>query len=145
GDTVWVPTLQTTGQVTALEDGEAEVQVGRMRVRVRADALQWRPPEPAPEVEESPRLARTPAPSPGVELDLRGLTVDEALPRLDRYLDAAALAGLPWGRIIHGKGTGRLRRAVRRMLADHPLVQRYEPGRENEGGDGVTIVHLASS
>ncbi len=145
GDTVWVPTLQTTGQVMALEDGEAEVQVGRMRVRARADTLQWRPPEPAPEVEEPPRLARTPAPSPGVELDLRGLTVEEALPRLDRYLDAAALAGLPWGRIIHGKGTGRLRRAVRRMLADHPLVQRYEPGRENEGGDGVTIVHLASS
>ncbi|MER3514892.1 MAG: endonuclease MutS2, partial [Chloroflexota bacterium] len=78
-----------------------------------------------------------------LELHLRGQTVDEALAALDRYLNAAYLAGLPWVRIVHGKGTGTLRRAVRRELARHPLVLSYEPARDEEGGEGVTVVKLA--
>jgi len=49
---------------------------------------------------------------------------------------------LPWVRIIHGKGTGALRRAIRRALSDHPLVNGYQGGADNEGGEGVTIVRL---
>ena len=76
------------------------------------------------------------------ELHLCGLRVDEALSRLDRYLDRAALAGLPWVRIVHGKGTGTLRQAIHDFLRDHPLVERWELAAPAEGGHGVTIVYL---
>jgi DNA mismatch repair protein MutS2 len=88
-------------------------------------------------------MIRTPAPeSPGMELHLRGMTVEEALPEVEDYLDSAYLAGLPWVRVVHGKGTGALRRGVRAMLKQHPLVKKYHNAELNEGGDGVTIIHL---
>jgi DNA mismatch repair protein MutS2 len=77
-----------------------------------------------------------------MELDLRGLTVDEMLVELDRYLDTAYLAGLPFVRIIHGKGTGALRQAVRDELRNHPLVGDFRAGEANEGGEGVTVAKL---
>ena len=76
------------------------------------------------------------------ELRIRRLTVDEALFRLDTYLNDAFMAGLPSVRIVHGKGTGTLRHAVHKVLAKHPLVRSYRPGRYGEGGAGVTIVEL---
>jgi DNA mismatch repair protein MutS2 len=78
--------------------------------------------------------------SPGTELHLRGQQVDEALENLEFYLDKAFLAGLPWARIVHGMGTGKLRSAVRKLLKSHPQVKKFESGAENEGGDGVTVV-----
>ncbi len=78
------------------------------------------------------------------EVHLRRLTVDEALLKLDKYLDEAFLAGLYQVRVIHGKGTGTLRQIVREQLAKHPLVKSYRPGGYGEGGAGVTIVELAS-
>jgi DNA mismatch repair protein MutS2 len=75
-------------------------------------------------------------------LDLRGARVDEALEALSRYLDDAALAGLPQVTIIHGLGTGALRDAVREQAASHPLVKDFRPGERGEGGDGATIVRL---
>jgi DNA mismatch repair protein MutS2 len=75
-------------------------------------------------------------------IDLRGAVVEEALTQLDRYLDAASLSSLPQTRIVHGKGTGALRRAVRQFLSDHPLVESYRAGEQREGGQGVTIVKL---
>jgi len=77
------------------------------------------------------------------EVRLRHLTVDEALPKLDQYLHDAFMAGLYQVRVIHGKGTGTLRRVVQERLAKHPLVKSYRPGEYGEGGDGVTIVQLA--
>ncbi len=77
------------------------------------------------------------------EVSLRHLTVDEALPKLDQYLHDAFMAGLYQVRIIHGKGTGTLRRVVQERLAKHSLVKSYRPGDYGEGGDGVTIVQLA--
>ena len=59
---------------------------------------------------------------------------------MDRYLDSAYLAGLLFVRIIHGKGTGKLRQAVRETLSSHTHVKSFEPGSEKEGGEGVTIV-----
>jgi len=76
------------------------------------------------------------------ELRLRRLTVDEALWRLDQYLYDAFMAGLSSVRIVHGKGTGRLRRAVQNTLARHPLVKSYRLGDYGEGDYGVTIVEL---
>jgi DNA mismatch repair protein MutS2 len=76
------------------------------------------------------------------EIHLRRLTVDEALFQLDRYLNDAFMAGLSQVRVIHGKGTGTLRQAIRRELATHSLVKSYRPGSYGEGGAGVTMVEL---
>jgi DNA mismatch repair protein MutS2 len=64
---------------------------------------------------------------------------------LDQYLDRAFRARLPWVRIIHGRGSGTLRQVVRQELRNHPLISTYRAGKEGEGGDGVTVVHLAVS
>ena len=77
------------------------------------------------------------------ELRLRHFTVDEALLKLDQYLDDAFMAGFYQVRVVHGKGTGTLRQAVREQLAKHPLVNSYRPGGYGEGGAGVTIAQLA--
>ena len=76
------------------------------------------------------------------EVHLRQLTVDEALLKLDKYLNDAFMAGLYQVKVIHGKGTGKLRQVVRERLAGHPLVKSYRPGEYGEGGAGVTIVAL---
>jgi DNA mismatch repair protein MutS2 len=142
GDTVWIAGLDTIGEVMALEGGIAEVQVGSFGVRVERDNLERRA-QPEPVEPETPRARPALHPSPGLELDLRGHRVEEILPRLDKYLDDAFLAGMPFVRIIHGKGTGALRQAVRRQLRDHPLVKSHRSGEEGEGGTGVTIAYLA--
>lgn len=76
------------------------------------------------------------------ELDLHHLTADEALYRLDKYLNDAFIAGFMRVKIIHGKGTGTLRQVVAEKLAGHPLVLSYRLAGWGEGGDGVTIVEL---
>lgn len=80
--------------------------------------------------------------SPQNELSLRHLTADEALFRLDRYLNDAFMGGLYQVRIVHGKGTGTLRQAVHRVLGHHPLVKSFRLGIYGEGETGVTIVKL---
>ena len=77
------------------------------------------------------------------ELRIRRLTVDEALFRLEQYLNDAFMAGLPSVRIVHGKGTGILRQAVHDLLSKHPLVKSFRLGDYGEGDYGVTIVELA--
>jgi DNA mismatch repair protein MutS2 len=78
------------------------------------------------------------------ELLLRRLTVEEALDRLDQYLYDAFMAGLSSVRIVHGKGTGKLRHAVHESLAKHPLVKSYRLGDYGEGDYGVTVVELTN-
>jgi len=153
GDIVWIPSLQSTGQIATLDLGgeTAEVQIGAFRTRLPVSRLELREQVAAPTPVGSAVASGRPlaacsrkAASPGMELDLRGQTVEEVLPRLDRYLNAAYLAGLPWVRIIHGQGTGALRRAVREALEHQPLVAEMRPGEQGEGGDGVTVVRLVS-
>lgn len=76
------------------------------------------------------------------EVRLRHLTVDEALLKLDKYLDDAFRAGFYQVRVIHGKGTGTIRLLARRHLAQHSLVKSFRPGEYGEGGNGVTIVEF---
>lgn len=76
-------------------------------------------------------------------LDLRGLKVEDALDKLENYLDKASLANLSATTIIHGHGTGALKSAVRDFLSTSPYVAKYRPGEESEGGDGVSIVDIA--
>ncbi len=146
GDRVWIAGLATTGEVTELDSDSVEVQVGSFGVRVEKSDLERRPRarSEAAEPERAP-VSAPPAPSPGMEIDLRGQRVDEVRPRLEKYLDDAFLAGLPHVRIIHGKGTGALRQAVRQQLRHHPLVTSHRPGEQGEGGSGVTIAYLSES
>ncbi len=147
GDKVRLRTLNTQGVVTALGEEEAEVQVGVLRVRTRlsdiALAAGGAEPPPEPSRKESAQAKGIEFPtSPGLELDLRGQRADDAQTALERYLDSAYLAGLPWVRIIHGKGTGRLREIVRQSLQGHPQVRSFQSGGDKEGGEGVTVVTL---
>ncbi len=75
-------------------------------------------------------------------VDLRGKTAEDALDETIKALDRAAMGGLPWIRLIHGHGTGRLKASLRDYLETSPYVARFRPGARAEGGDGVTIVEL---
>lgn len=157
GERVRLRSLGAVGVVTALDEDEVEVQMGALRTRARRSDVQRLAPEAATKTapsdqksapsravpEERPVHEPVFRPSPGVDLDLRGQRADEALPALERHLEAAYLARLPFVRVIHGKGSGRLRQAIREALRASPHVSSFEAGQENEGGDGVTIVHLA--
>ena len=79
----------------------------------------------------------------GEELDLYSLTVEEAISKLDQFLNAAFRAGLYRVRIVHGKGTGVLRQEVSRYLSGHPLVKSYGPADRYHGGIGATQVELS--
>jgi len=142
GDTVWLRLLDTTGEVLSIAGRQAEVGLGNMRMKTRLDDLEWRASPPAAARDSGQRL--TPVPTPKLELDLRGLRAEEALRELEKHLEAAYLAGLPFTRIIHGKGTGSLRKAVREALRDNPVVSAVESGQDGEGGDGVTVVRLVT-
>jgi DNA mismatch repair protein MutS2 len=154
GDIVWVPSLKSEGEVTELSTTDAELAIGRLRVRARLDELEKRTRSERKADKQSAsraskdndRTAGTVArgASPGLELDLRGARVDDALSQIDSYIDAAYMAGLPFVRIIHGKGTGALRKAIRDALSQHPLVNNFQRGNEKEGGDGVTVVNIVS-
>jgi DNA mismatch repair protein MutS2 len=76
------------------------------------------------------------------QLDLRGLRRDEALERLEQYLEDAALVGLSQARIVHGKGTGAIRQAVRETLRGSQYVARFAPEPDSSGGDGATQLWL---
>jgi len=169
GDKVRLHSLNTQGVVTSLSEEEAEVSVGVLRIRARLAELQLLGEEhPStsgstglPTARELMTASQTRtitettggsvvssrshiyAESPGLELDLRGQRSEEALDALERYLDSAYLAGLPWVRIIHGKGTGKLRLAVRESLSHNSHVKSFESGGDKEGGEGVTVAKLA--
>ena len=148
GDVVWVASLQASGEVLAVYDAtdEADVQLGNFRLKLPMKRLELRQKA----VKEAPASAvkirnSGPASSPGIELDLRGERVEDGLERLERYLNDAYRARLPFVRIIHGHGTGAMKSAVRDALKRHPLVGTLRSGEGNEGGDGVTMVKLVNA
>ena len=153
GDRVFVPTLQASGEVLGIdlrggEAKEADVQVGNFRLKLPMRRLELRskaPKEQAPLAPIRVHMRTAPqASATGMQLDLRGERVESGLSQLDNYLDNAYLGNLPWVRIIHGKGTGAMRDAVRNILREHPLVSKYRAGDLGEGGDGVTVAHLVT-
>ncbi len=151
GDRVHLRALNKVGVITNVDEDELEVQIGALRVRAKKEDIQGatedkvEAPLPTRRTME-PTTPQTVVlrPSPGIELDLRGQRADDALDTLERYLEQAYLAGLPYVRIVHGKGTGRLRQIIRQALSASPQVERWENGLDNEGGEGVTVVHLKS-
>jgi DNA mismatch repair protein MutS2 len=159
GEKVTLRTLGAQGIITTLSESEAEVQIGSLRVRAKLGDIQRKTEEEASETadrrpqtekrrkaaEAGASVSRSSSPvssSPGLELDLRGMMAEDALAKLDDYLDKAYLAGMPFVRIIHGKGTGKLRQEVRAALKNNPQVATFEIGLENEGGDGVTVAKM---
>lgn len=150
GDTVFVRSMGQRGEVVALLSGrgEVEVQLGAMKLRVPSNQVERlsRRQARAADVGAVASLAlpsREPTLAPELQLDLRGWRVEDALEEVDRYLNNAALAGMPFVRILHGKGTGALRQAIRQQLSHHPLVKSQASAEAKDGGDGVTIVTLA--
>jgi DNA mismatch repair protein MutS2 len=170
GEKVIVLSLGSEGIVTALGEGEAEVQVGSLRIRAKLGEIQRKSDAAAAAEADNQRgaelvagrtrrikqmaenMSATPGASntaaalgmvtPSMELDLRGQRAEDALLMLDNYLDKAYLAGMPFVRIIHGKGTGKLRQEVRAALKEHGQVASFEEGHPGEGGDGVTVAKM---
>jgi DNA mismatch repair protein MutS2 len=156
GERVTVTTINAEGVVTALGESDAEVQIGSLRVRARlADLVRKGQEVESPEEqmkeerkptttgEGSARAALSGTKSPGIELNLRGKLVEDGLEELDRYLERAYSSGLLFVRIVHGKGTGRMRDAVRSALKASPYVASYEEPKDSEGGAGVTVATMA--
>jgi DNA mismatch repair protein MutS2 len=145
GDMVWLRGMDRFGEAMSAPDarGEVEIRLGALKSRIKLAQVE-RVQRPHPSQAHGQVTADlAPPPDVGPELEVRGQTVDEALPVVERYLDDAFRAALPEVRIIHGKGTGTLRRVVRETLAKHPFVSSYEEAQREYGGEGVTIVKLA--
>ncbi len=138
GAHVYVRRFGQEGTVLSAAGQRVEVQVGVIRVTVDREDLEVVAPPPS-ETARLPESRRTVV-SPRV--DLRGMTVDEALFELDHRIDEASLANMEKLEIIHGKGTGALRSAVTQYLKTHPMVAEHRLGEIYEGGLGVTVVRL---
>jgi DNA mismatch repair protein MutS2 len=145
GDTVWVDSLSSMGEILGMPDdtGQVEVQVGSFKVRRPVSDLRKasRREERVSAPVRQPTIVAKNVP---LELELRGFRVADVEEVLDRYLNDAYLAGLPFVRIIHGKGTGVLRQVVREILSTHPLVASFAGAPDRDGGEGVTVAHMTS-
>jgi DNA mismatch repair protein MutS2 len=140
GDPVEARELGVRGVVAAVEGEEAEVVVGG-GLRVRLPLAQLRPDAGAPaagEPEPDVKVVASARGDASDQLDVRGLRADEAREAVRSFVDDAALAGLPEVTVVHGRGTGALRTAVRAELDGHPLVEQHETG----SADGATVARL---
>jgi DNA mismatch repair protein MutS2 len=141
GDVIHVRDIPQLGEALTPvgDDGRVEVQFGSLRMKVSVDRID--------RIEQpdgtGQKVAVPTGPPVSMELDLRGQRAEAALEQFENYLDGAFRAGLPFVRIIHGKGTGALRAAIREALAGHPLVRRFESASPQDGGEGVTVALLA--
>lgn len=147
GDRVELPGTRTQAEVTEVKGNQLVLQAGRMRLTVKANEVRLiEEYEKAREKEQKrqnlvqAKIRR--AAAANNELDIRGMMTDEAESVVDRFIDNAQLGKLNVVSIIHGKGTGALRKAVQAQLRRHPAVKSFRLGRYGEGEDGVTIVEL---
>jgi DNA mismatch repair protein MutS2 len=141
GSRVVVGGLGLEGLVTEIHGEQAEVDVRGKRLRVALAQLRTID-GPSPTAKVSVTVDLQPREGLLSELNVIGATVDEAMTRLERFVDAATSGDLRELRIVHGHGTGQLRRAVAAFLRNHPLVERFETAPQNQGGSGATIVVL---
>lgn len=148
GDSVIILNLNQKGTIIELPDasGEAIIQVGIMKINVHKTNLKLMEREQVKELinTKSGEIGKGKTMSISMELDLRGLTIDDALIKVDKYLDDASMAGLGAVILIHGKGTGALRTGIHRHLKGHPHIKSFRLGGFGEGGTGVTVVSLSS-
>lgn len=144
GDNVFVKTLGTEAEVVSLDkNGNAEVKAGVMKMKVKASELRLLSPKKKPKKQSLYRSVKEKSlPSGKSSVDLRGESVEEAIADLDMFIDGVLRSGLNELTIIHGKGTGTLRRAIQQHLKDHPNIKSYRTGVYGEGEEGVTIAEL---
>jgi DNA mismatch repair protein MutS2 len=145
GSRVRAVSVNQTGTVLEINNENVLVQLGILKATVPLNDLEL--------LDEAKVKLATPLKKTGIsgletathispEISLRGMTVDDALYQLEKYLDQAILAGLTGFRVIHGKGTGALRQAVQKYLRDNPVVKHVSFAEQNEGGLGATVVEL---
>ena len=155
GDRVKLKSFGSIGIVDAIKDDVAEIRVKSLRFREKLDDLELvelaNPPRSGTDKLASLRDSRgtevklKPEENGSSELNVIGRTTDEAVDAVDKFLDQASMASLGKVRIIHGHGTGALRRAISEMLKDHPHVARFTAAPQDQGGSGATIVELKTN
>ena len=150
GDAVKVLSMNLKGTVSSMPDakGDLFVQMGILRSKVNISDLELidevtvTAPSLTMTKTSTGKIKMSKSASVSTEINLIGMTVDEALAHLDKYLDDAYLAHMPSVRIVHGKGTGKLREAVQRHLKKCKYVKSYRMGEFGEGDAGVTIAEF---
>ena len=145
GDRVRIQPLNQEGMVESIRDGTYIVIVGSLRYRASREDLIRAAGSPSAEQPRSPAFLAGDETLDKVfvsELNVIGLTADEATERVDKFLDDAFLAGAESIRIIHGHGKGILRRAIAQLLKDHPQVEKFRLAPGGQGGGGATLVEL---
>ena len=145
GDRVKVGGLGLEGIVQALHDREAEIDVRGKRLRARVDELRVLVPAsvgPAQPAKVRVHVELQPREGSVTELNVIGCSVDEALARAEKFLDEALMAEVPGVRLIHGYGTGQLRRAIAEFLHEHKFVAHFASAPPEQGGGGVTVVEF---
>lgn len=142
GDNVYVTTLDQKGSVVSILGKDIVVQLGIMKMTVPISACRALEQEKVSKHEKSKTMSFVKVNQISRQIDIRGMMVDEAEEIISKYLDDAILAGLSQVLVIHGKGTGALRKGIRSYLKGHRCVQDISIGDLNEGGDGATIVQL---
>jgi len=143
GDAVFIESLNQKGYVTQGPEGEeVQVQVRIMKINVPVTSLRKIEEDKAEEKKSANKIALKKSKTVSLEIDVRGAVLDDALKKVDKYIDDAYLAGLKQVSIIHGKGTGTLRKGIQDFLKNNSLVKSFRDGRYEEGGDGVTVVTL---
>ena len=152
GQEVLIAELDKPGIVTALpdRDGMVEVRAGIIKTKVPLSGLCAVQPQPkAPQKKYQPRRAPSGGTSPdkvmrtaGMEINLIGMTVEEALHEADKFIDNAVMSGLTTVYLIHGKGTGALRKGIHEHLRHHKSVRSFRLGVYGEGEAGVTVAEL---
>ena len=140
GREVYVNSLGQRGTVVKSGENQVHVQVGMMRITV--DPTDLSPTIPTKKQSSPEPMAIISRRDVSREIDLRGQTFDEAAVNVDNYLDEAAMAGHNEVRLIHGKGTGKLRAGLQNYLQGHPHVASMRLGHPNEGGHGVTVIEI---
>lgn len=147
-DKVRIKALGREGTVESISDGTYTVVVGSLRYRARREELQRVAAAEAPKTGRHTQLPQGITASIKIdegftdEINVIGQTSDEAIDRIDKFLDEAFLAGAETVRIVHGHGKGTLRRAVRELLSGHPHIETFQEAPANQGGAGATIAQL---
>ena len=145
GDTVVIINLNQKGTVLEPPDKDGNVQIQAGIMKIKMHITQLRQVDEQQEVTDGIRNTRVKSVKSGnvsLELDIRGYNIEEARERIDKYIDDAVIAGLHEVSIIHGKGTGTLRKRVHEFLSGHPHVKSFRLGKYGEGESGVTVVTL---
>lgn len=153
GDSVYIQTLKTSGKVLIVDENEVLVEVGSMKLKLpklglRKSAGPFIPDKAADKGRRKitrmneKNEKKLKAQMIGTEIDVRGENAEDAIFRVEKFIDESILVGTPYIRIIHGKGTGVLKTQIHQMLKAHPHIKSFSLAPLNQGGDGATEVKL---